>query len=77
MRTRAQPAAEPLSGAARRPFSIVVVDMDAGLRMMGTVEVVPGACLLECASPSSSLPYLEQHASRCLRNPPTKEQTYN
>ncbi len=42
MRTRAQPAAEPLSGADRRPFSSVVVDMDAGLRMMGAVEVVPG-----------------------------------
>lgn len=34
---------EPLSGADQHPVTIVVVDMDAGLRMMGVVEVVPGS----------------------------------
>ena len=34
---------EPLSGADQHPLTIVVVEMDAGLRMMGVVEVVPGS----------------------------------
>ncbi len=62
---------EPLSSADQHPRTIVVVDMDAGLRMMGVVEAVPGrvpvgirvAAVIPAVAEAAGLPLFAESAN--------------